>query len=45
MTRFACNYAIVRFMPYVETGEFANVGVLPWIPKQKTLLFKLLRRN
>jgi hypothetical protein len=45
MTRFACNYAIVRFMPYVETGEFANVGVLLWIPKQKTLLFKLLRRN
>ncbi|WP_286816036.1 DUF3037 domain-containing protein [Marinobacter sp. UBA3607] len=45
MTRFACNYAIVRFMPYLETGEFANVGVLLWIPKQKTLLFKLLRRK
>lgn len=45
MTRFACNYAIVRFMPYVETGEFANVGVLLWIPKQKTLLFKLLRKR
>ena len=45
MTRFACNYAIVRFMPYVETGEFANVGVLLWIPKQKTLLFQLLRSN
>ena len=45
MTRFACNYAIVRFMPYVETGEFANVGVLLWIPKQKTLLFRLLRRK
>ena len=45
MTRFACNYAIVRFMPLVETGEFANVGVLLWVPKQKTLLFKLLRRK
>jgi len=45
MTRFACNYAIVRFMPYVETGEFANVGVLLWIPKHKTLLFKLLRKR
>lgn len=45
MNRFACNYAIVRFMPYVETGEFANVGVLLWIPKQKTLTFKLLRRK
>lgn len=45
MTRFACNYAIVRFMPYVETGEFANVGVLLWVPKHKTLLFKLLRKK
>lgn len=45
MTRFACNYAIVRFMPYVETGEFANVGILLWIPKHKTLLFKLLRKR
>lgn len=45
MTRFACNYAIVRFMPLIETGEFANVGVVLWIPKQKTLLFKLLRRK
>ncbi|PSF10433.1 DUF3037 domain-containing protein [Marinobacter halophilus] len=35
----------MRFMPYVETGEFANVGILLWIPKQKTLLFKLLRRK
>lgn len=45
MTRFACNYAIVRFMPYVETGEFANVGVLLWIPNQKALMFKLLRKR
>lgn len=45
MTRFACNYAIVRFMPYVETGEFANVGILLWIPRHKTLLFKLLRKR
>jgi hypothetical protein len=32
-------------MPLVETGEFANVGVVLWIPKQKTLLFKLLHRK
>jgi hypothetical protein len=24
----ACNYAILRFLPYPETGEFVNVGVL-----------------
>lgn len=23
-----CNYAILRFLPYPETGEFVNVGVL-----------------
>lgn len=24
----ACNYAVVRFLPYRETGEFVNVGVV-----------------
>lgn len=28
MTRLACQYTIVRFLPYAETGEFANVGVV-----------------
>ncbi len=23
-----CNYAVVRFLPYRETGEFVNVGVV-----------------
>ncbi len=23
----ACNYAVLRFLPYPETGEFVNVGV------------------
>lgn len=27
-TRHACNYALLRFLPYPETGEFVNVGVL-----------------
>lgn len=27
MRKIACQYAIVRFMPYVETDEFANVGI------------------
>jgi hypothetical protein len=26
--KLACNYAIVRFLPYPETGEFVNVGVV-----------------
>lgn len=28
MNRLACQYAIVRFLPYAETGEFANVGIV-----------------
>lgn len=27
-TQYACNYAMLRFLPYPETGEFVNVGVL-----------------
>ncbi|KPP98744.1 DUF3037 domain-containing protein [Marinobacter sp. HL-58] len=45
MTRLACQYAIVRFMPYIETGEFANVGILLWAPKTRYLGFKLLRKK
>ena len=26
MKKFACHYALLRFRPFVETGEFANVG-------------------
>jgi hypothetical protein len=38
----ACHYAIVRFMPFVETGEFANVGVALFAPKARFFGFKLL---
>ena len=30
---FVCNYAIARFRPYRETGEFANVGVVLLCPE------------
>jgi hypothetical protein len=32
-------------MPYIETGEFANVGILLWSPKNRSLGFKLLRKK
>jgi len=35
------KYAIVQFMPYAETGEFANVGVLVCAPKTGYLDFKM----
>ncbi|MDO3383692.1 DUF3037 domain-containing protein [Gilvimarinus algae] len=39
--KVACQYAIVRFLPYMETGEFANIGVLAFAPKTGYLDFKL----
>lgn len=45
MSKFACQYAIVRFAPYVETGEFANVGILMMAPKLSYFGFKLETRR
>jgi len=33
MTKITYQYAIVQFMPYVETGEFVNVGVVVIAPQ------------
>ncbi len=33
MRQIACSYAALRFLPYRETGEFANVGVVVWAPE------------
>lgn len=38
----ACHYAIVRFMPFVETEEFANVGVVLFAPQARYFGFRLL---
>jgi hypothetical protein len=32
MKEFACNFAIARFRPYRETGEFVNVGIVLLCP-------------
>lgn len=45
MKRIACQYVIVRFMPYVETGEFANVGVVMISPHNRYFGFKLETRR
>ncbi len=31
--KFACQYAIIRFMPFIETGEFANAGIVLFCPE------------
>lgn len=33
MNEFVCNFAIARFRPYRETGEFVNVGVVLLCPQ------------
>ncbi|AZM72866.1 DUF3037 domain-containing protein [Xanthomonas vasicola pv. vasculorum] len=35
--RVPCQYAIVQFLPYPETGEFANVGVVLACPQMRYL--------
>ena len=42
--KHACRYAIVRFMPYVETGEFANVGIVLMSPTAKYFGYRMLDR-
>ncbi|MCL6271318.1 DUF3037 domain-containing protein [Sansalvadorimonas sp. 2012CJ34-2] len=41
MNKYACYYAIVQFMPYPETGEFANVGVIMAIPQLNVFAYRL----
>lgn len=42
MKKIPCLYSIVRFAPFVETGEYANVGIVMISPKQRFFDFKLL---
>lgn len=35
------QYAIVRFLPHAETGEFANVGIVLCAPEQAAFEFRL----
>lgn len=36
----ACNYALLRFLPYPDSGEFVNVGVL--VVCQQPCLFRFM---
>lgn len=44
-SRVACQYAIARFLPYAETGEFANVGVVLACPEAKVFIAKFAPVN
>lgn len=41
MKHFACRYAVVQFLPYAETGEFANVGIVLLCPETGYFGFRL----
>jgi hypothetical protein len=45
MNKLACRYAIVQFMPFVETGEFANVGIVLVCPKSGYFGYQLQTRK
>lgn len=45
MKRIGCRYAIVRFLPYAETQEFANVGIVLTCPETGYFGFKLEKRR
>jgi hypothetical protein len=38
----AFHYNLIRFQPDVETGEFANIGVVIYAPGTRALAFRLL---
>lgn len=44
-TRIACNYAVIRFLPYPEAGEFVNVGVVAHSPTTGFFDYRLLPAN
>jgi hypothetical protein len=45
MNKTPCLYAVVRFAPFVETGEFANVGIVLMDPERRFFGFKLMGRR
>lgn len=45
MNKTACQYAIVRFTPFIETGEFANVGIVMLSAQGGEMGYKLLGRR
>jgi hypothetical protein len=45
MKKIPCLYAIVRFCPFVETEEFANVGIVIISPEHRIFHFKLMTKK
>lgn len=44
MKQYAMRFAVIRFMPYVQTREFANIGIVITHPKSGWFDFKIETR-
>lgn len=44
MNRYAMRFAVIRFMPYVQTREFANIGIIITHPQSGYFDFKIEQR-
>lgn len=42
MNKQICSYSIIRFQPFQETEEFANIGIVLYAHDSRQLCFKLL---
>lgn len=42
MNRQICKYSLIRFQPYPETEEFANIGIVLYATTSRRLEFRLL---
>lgn len=45
MKQITCQYAIVRFAPFIDTDEFANVGIVAISPANRFFGFELITRK
>lgn len=45
MNRIPCTYAIIQFLPFVETGEFANFGVVLYSAAGNRFGYRLAKRR
>lgn len=45
MKSVACHYAVVQFLPYTETGEFVNAGLVMVCPQSGYFGYRLQRRK
>ncbi len=43
--QIVCNYSVIRFMPYVDTCEFVNVGILATCPQIGWFQYKIEKKK